>query len=89
MPGRELLIAEHQLGARAVQDLVQLLDLPFADPELRVGLGAALDDPADGLGTRGVGERRQFVEVGLHDAGADTDEHGALVLDRAPGRGDR
>ena len=69
VPGRELLVEDHQLGAARVQEPVELLDLALADPVLRVGLAAALDEPPDRLGAGGVGERRELVEVLLADPG--------------------
>jgi hypothetical protein len=87
--GRELLVEDDELGAPTMHDVVQLLHLPLADPELRVGLGAALHHPADRLGPGRIGERRELVEVRLLDSGAHAHEDRALVLHRPPRRRDR
>ena len=72
-----------------VHEVVEVVDLPLADPELRIRCGAALYEPPDRLRAGRSREGGQLVQVFLADPGPNADQHGALVGDRAPRRRDR
>ena len=68
---------------------MQLTQLALADVGAGVGLGATLDDPRHRVGTRGIGERGELVQVLLRHPAAHADQHRALPYGGAPGRRER
>jgi hypothetical protein len=89
LPGRELVVQDHRLGARAVHRIVHLVDLALADERGGVRVLTGLQHAIDGLRTSRVREGRQLVQVGLIDPATDADQHRLLGDAGAPGRGER
>jgi len=81
--GRQLVVDDQDLRARVPVRLPELVELPFADVRARVGLGAVLDEPGDGLDARRAAELLQLGElvVGVDALSEDGQDKAALGLE--------
>ena len=86
---RELVVQDHRGRAGALHRPVDLIELALADEGGGVGVGSGLQHACDRFGPRRVGERRQLIEVCLHDPAAHSDEHRLLAHAGSPRRRER
>ena len=84
LPCGELGVQDDRVRPGGMDEVVDLVDLPFPHEGRGVGLGAGLQDLADGLGTGRSGQGRQLLEGLLvqtvHQSGQDR----PLANGRAP-----
>ena len=71
LPRRQLVVEDHRLRVRRVDEVVDLLDLALADERGRVGRGPRLDHPGDRLRAGRARQGGELVERLLVCAAAD------------------